>query len=71
MLSNNIPATFLDEESDFLLVSGLSFNALLMQPLTELRVTLLNDLYTVPTKRSVEQLFIKISNISLINPHLI
>ena len=70
-LSNNIPTTFLDEENDFLLVSGLSFNAHLMHPLTELRVTLLNDLYTVSTKRSVQQLFIKISNMSLINSHLI
>ena len=61
MLFNNVPATFLVEERDFLHFSrrsGLNFIAYLMHSLTEDPVTSLNDLCTTSTKILLEQMFI-------------
>ena len=74
MLSNNVPSTFLVEESDFLPVSSqswLNFNGYLMHSLMVDWVTSLNDLCLDSIKRLVKQMFInKIWKVSQINPNL-
>ena len=61
MLCNNVPTTFLAEESNPLSVSGpseLNLDTHSMHFLTEDCVTLLNDLCKAPIKRIVKQMFI-------------
>ena len=64
MLCNNVPTTFLAEESNPLSgPSELNLDTHSMHFLTEDCVTLLNDLCKASIKRIVKQMFINISEI--------